>query len=139
MSFILASNSPPPASETKKIKLAIQKEAPVRPKAIADLNFFPTTLGEKKKYRRPVYISESNPNNESTPFMNKIPESAVVTTTSTFSPTTNKKRVTFSEKLFEIREYEKNPEEWTIGVSLIYCKKKKKRILSKLLTYCSLL
>lgn len=109
--FYVASASPP-TPEAKKLKLAIQKEPPVRPKAIADPNFFPT-LGEQKKYRRPVYVVDENDNN---PAENK----AVVpldSSTTTVSPPSNKKRVTFSDKLVEVREYEKNPEEWSSFVS----------------------
>lgn len=102
------SSASPPTPEAKKLKLAIQKEPPVRPKAIADPNFFPT-LGEQKKYRRPVYVVDEN---DSNPAENK----AVVpldSSTTTVSPPSNKKRVTFSDKLVEVREYEKNPEEWS--------------------------
>jgi hypothetical protein len=110
--------------------LAIQKEPPVRPKAIANPNFFPA-LVEQKKYRRPVYSvdepNESNNKYESTSNNNNnnnnnasisSPTTTTTTTTTPPPPKTNKKKVTFSEKLVEIREYEKNPEEWTIFVSI---------------------
>ncbi|GAA5800672.1 hypothetical protein HPULCUR_006108 [Helicostylum pulchrum] len=99
------SSSTSPPTEHKKVRLAIQKEPPARPKAMADMNFFaPSVSTEPKRFRivRPVYsvdptttVKEEN----SSPLIKSA------------SPT--KKTVRFAEKLVEIREYEKNPEEWT--------------------------
>ncbi|CAO3627310.1 unnamed protein product [Mucor hiemalis] len=110
------SSASPPTPEAKKLKLAIQKEPPMRPKAMADPNFFPT-LGEQKKFRRPVYVVDENDNNAfkaTSGVITFAPSSGATTDLPrTVSPPSNKKRVTFSDKLFEVREYEKNPEEWT--------------------------
>lgn len=103
-----ASSTSPP-TEHKKVRLAIQKEPPARPKAMADMNFFaPSVSTEPKRFRivRPVYSVDPTAVKEesSSPLIKSV------------SPTA-KKTVRFAEKLFEIREYEKNPEEWTNFVS----------------------
>lgn len=109
-----ASSDSPPASTTgnehKKIRLAIQKDPPAaRPKAMTDPNFFTSSLASDVKYRtvRPVY--SVSPSKE-----DQTPASSSTVTTTTRPP---KKSVTFAENLYEIREYEKNPEEWTSFVS----------------------
>lgn len=110
----LASNSPP-ATEYKKVRLAIQKDPPPRPKAITNLNFFNSAAGvEQKKFRtiRPIYTVPT------TTTTNEAPPLAVTKPIST--PSSTKKTVTFADNLFEIREYEKNPEEWANFVSIIY-------------------
>lgn len=87
--------------------MAIQKDPPARPKAIADINFFNPSLGpDVKKFRivRPIYSVGPNKEEEQPLVIAK--------------PLSNKKSVTFADKLFEIREYEKNPEEWTSFVSV---------------------
>lgn len=101
-----ASTSPP--TEHKKVRLAIQKEPPARPKAMADMNFFaPSVSTEPKRFRivRPVYSVDST----------AVKEESSSPLIKSASPA--KKTVRFAEKLFEIREYEKNPEEWTNFVS----------------------
>ncbi|KAI9359378.1 hypothetical protein BD770DRAFT_385839 [Pilaira anomala] len=98
-----------PATEYKKVRLAIQKDPPPRPKAITDLNFFNSAAGvEQKRFRtiRPIYNVPAT-----TTTANEVPPLAVTKTIST--PSSTKKTVTFADNLFEIREYEKNPEEWT--------------------------
>lgn len=90
--------------------MAIQKDPPARAKAIADTNFFnPSLVQDVKKFRtvRPVY-SVAPIKEEDQPLVIAKP------------PLSNKKSVTFAEKLFEIREYEKNPEEWTSFVSQVF-------------------
>lgn len=91
--------------------MAIQKDPPARPKAMTDPNFFTSSLGGPAdvKYRtvRPVY--STGPLKE---------DEATTTALVSRPPLPTKKSVTFAEKLFEIREYEKNPEEWTSFVSV---------------------
>ncbi|KAI8079321.1 hypothetical protein BDF21DRAFT_419889 [Thamnidium elegans] len=98
------SSSTSPPTEHKKVRLAIQKEPPARPKAMADMNFFaPSVSTEPKRFRivRPVYSVDPTTVKEES-------NSSVVK-----SASPSKKTVRFAEKLVEIREYEKNPEEWT--------------------------
>ena len=126
----------------KQLKLAIQKEPPARAKAMADPNFF-SNLKEIKKINpntRPVYhvdrilenISKTEKGESSGNHLNR----ASVTALNNYSdatgvkrtamsemslaskvPDPNRKRVRFKENLVEIREYERNPEEWTSFVS----------------------
>ncbi|CEP09701.1 hypothetical protein [Parasitella parasitica] len=124
-----SSLSPPSSTEQpakKQIKLAIQKEPPSRPKAMADPNFL-SSLRESKKYpnTRPIYnvdkILEGFGNKygktntisiaDTTPFNSLKKPETDKSTSGVDSP--KKKRVRFKDDLFEIREYEKNPEEWT--------------------------
>ncbi|KAK4515952.1 uncharacterized protein ATC70_010912 [Mucor velutinosus] len=116
-----SSTSPPSSTESparKQIKLAIQKEPPTRPKAMADPNFL-SSLRESKKYpiTRPIYNVDkilegfgSKPGKPTTENSLKRPESS---STSADADSSKRKRVRFKDNLVEIREYEKNPEEWT--------------------------
>ncbi|KAI8640041.1 hypothetical protein BD408DRAFT_420372 [Parasitella parasitica] len=125
----LSSTSPPSSTEQpvkKQIKLAIQKEPPSRPKAMADPNFL-SSLRESKKYpnTRPIY----NVDKILEGFGNKYGKTSTASEADTMSLSSfkkrdaedstpgvdspKKKRVRFKDDLFEIREYEKNPEEWT--------------------------
>ncbi|KAI7892029.1 uncharacterized protein EV154DRAFT_506093 [Mucor mucedo] len=109
-----SSSDSPPATEQKKIRLAIQKDPPAaRPKAMTDPNFFTSSLASDVKYRtvRPVY--SVGPNKEETVAATTSTSTAAAAATTTTTKRPAKKSVTFAENLFEIREYEKNPEEWT--------------------------
>ena len=133
---IASSASPPSSTESpvkKQIKLAIQKEPPARPKAMADPNFL-SSLRESKKYpnTRPIYnvdkILEGFGNKLVRPstlldndsILSHMKREAANNSTSDAADSPKRKRVRFKDDLFEIREYEKNPEEWTSFVSVIY-------------------
>ncbi|KAL7319379.1 hypothetical protein PS15m_002519 [Mucor circinelloides] len=116
-----SSASPPSSTESpvkKQIKLAIQKEPPARPKAMADPNFL-SSLRESKKYpnTRPIYNVDkilegfgNKPGKATTETSLKRQEPS---STATEADSSKRKRVRFKDDLVEIREYEKNPEEWT--------------------------
>ncbi|GAN08781.1 hypothetical protein MAM1_0223c08297 [Mucor ambiguus] len=116
-----SSTSPPSSTEPpvrKQIKLAIQKEPPTRPKAMADPNFL-LSLRESKKYpnTRPIYSVDTilegfgnKPGKITTENSLKRPEPS---STTAETDSSKRKRVRFKDNLVEIREYEKNPEEWT--------------------------
>jgi hypothetical protein len=94
--------------------LAIQKEPPVRAKAMSDLGFFNNSRhGESRKPRaRPTYYIEgAEPNAMDIDGANKeeFTKSEV--------PARPKKRVRFSENLVQIRLFETDPAEWGNFVS----------------------
>ncbi|KAL9539666.1 hypothetical protein MBANPS3_010134 [Mucor bainieri] len=116
-----SSTSPPSSSGSpvrKQIKLAIQKEPPTRPKAMADPNFF-SSLKEPKKYPkdRPIYsvdsILEGFGNKSGKAITESSPKKPEPSSATAAADSPTKKRVRFKDNLVEIREYEKNPEEWT--------------------------
>lgn len=123
---IASSASPPSSTESpvkKQIKLAIQKEPPARPKAMADPNFL-SSLRESKKYpnTRPIYNVDkilegfgNKPGKATTETSLKRQEPS---STAAEADSSKRKRVRFKDNLVEIREYEKNPEEWTNFVSI---------------------
>ncbi|KAG1051101.1 hypothetical protein G6F43_006673 [Rhizopus delemar] len=112
----LAIDKEPPAS-----KLAVNKEPSLRAMALADHNFMAELLKEPpKQYRtRPVYHNENVADLLQTKQSNSVssepttPTAAFVPQLPTRSPpATPKKSVKFADKLYEIREYTPDPEEW---------------------------
>lgn len=90
---------------------------------MADPNFL-SSLRESKKYpnTRPIYNVDkilegfgSKPGNTTTETSPKRPEPG---STAAETNSAKRKRVRFKDNLVEIREYEKNPEEWTNFVSI---------------------
>lgn len=135
-----AASSTTPQNEPKKIKLAIQKDPPAKPKAIIDNNFLsalgePKTkpLIESKKFKivRPIYNVDTLITANNTPSANNSPTTTLspMKRSSPSSPQSpfnrsvvqsNRRRVTFKDDICQIRIYEPDPEEWTSFVSRIY-------------------
>ncbi|KAI8082500.1 uncharacterized protein B0P05DRAFT_537306 [Gilbertella persicaria] len=121
--------------DSSTIQTCYSKRAPARPKAIEDTSFF-SNLRETKKYplnARPVYhvdkILDDMTKSEKANVSKKTMTNTTIPTSSSsftigqkraaaedFTPKVvdpNRKRVRFKDNLVEIREYERNPEEWT--------------------------
>jgi hypothetical protein len=120
----LAIDKEPPAA-----KLAVNKEPSLRAMALADHNFMAELLKEPpKQYRtRPVYHNENVADLLQTKQPNAVssepttPTAAFVPQLPTRSPpATPKKSVKFADKLYEIREYTPDPEEWANFVSFFF-------------------
>ncbi|KAG0166821.1 hypothetical protein DFQ30_006744 [Apophysomyces sp. BC1015] len=118
-----AATPPNPITEKKPIRLALQKEPPVKPKAITNTAFF-SSLTAPQKARNIPPASKSSPVPTTTTLAAlldqwKKPEdqvSNVSSSSSGLSRSKSRKRVQFAPDycLVEVREYEKVPEEWNI-------------------------